>query len=186
MGRREKMKILIAFLSLAACSKALECEECIEGMGLYPDAILSLGDALNETLYTKYCHQPDDPCYIDQFINDWLPPVLTEFVAGQGETVCSNLGLCGVIRSVTCEECLNTLHALARWLESEEQIVLHVAFLQAGLCAGDEECGSRVADNYPDLMKHTAQNFIVAFADDVLCFNFCQTTPTEAPATAAI
>ena len=66
------------------------------------------------------------------------------------------------------------------------QIVLHVAFLQAGLCAGDEECGSRVADNYPDLMKHTAQNFIVAFADDVLCFNFCQTTPTQVPATAAI
>ena len=38
--------------------QALECDECIEGMGLYPDAILSMGIVLNETLYGKYCHQP--------------------------------------------------------------------------------------------------------------------------------
>ena len=116
---------------------------------------------------------------MDSFLNDWLPAVLNEFVAGQAEAVCTNLGVCGVIRDVTCEECLTTLHNLAKWLESEEQLVQHVAFLQEGGCGGDEQCGNDVAENYPDMMKHTAQNFIVAFADDVLCFNFCNFTFTD-------
>ena len=120
---KQTMKYIFAVLALAATSHAIECEECVDGMGMFPDALLGWGDALNETLYNKYCHQPDDPCFIDQFVGDWLPPVLNEFVAGQAETVCTNLGICSAgVREVSCDDCTSTLHNLAKWLESEEQV----------------------------------------------------------------
>ena len=51
-------KFISWFSNICVFYQALECDECIEGMGLYPDAILSMGNVINETLYNKYCHQP--------------------------------------------------------------------------------------------------------------------------------
>ena len=125
----------------------------------------------------------DEACFVDSFIQDWLPAVLPEFVSGQAEAVCQNLGLCSA-REVSCQECSSTVHSLAKWLESEEQVVLQVTFLQEGVCAGDAVCGGDVEENYPDMMKHTAQNFIVAVATDTLCITFCEEpTTTGAPET---
>ena len=53
-----------------------------------------------------------------------------------------------------------------------------------GSCAGDEDCGGNVADNYPDMIKHATQNFIVPHAIPVLCEEFCDAPtnpPTDAP-----
>ena len=113
-----------------------------------------------------------EACFVDAFILDWLPAILAEFVSGQADAVCQNLGICSAVREVTCAECSSTVHNLAKWLESEEQVVLQVAFLQDGVCAEDAACGGDVEDNYPDMMKHTAQNFIVAVATDTLCSTF--------------
>ena len=62
------------------------------------------------------------PCFIDDFIIDWLPAVLNEFVAGQAEAVCTNLGICSAAKEVSCHDCTKTLHNLADWLDSEEQV----------------------------------------------------------------
>ena len=56
------------------------------------------------------------------------------------------------------------------------KVILQVAFLQETVCGGEEQCGMDVADNYPDMMKHTAQNFIVAIATEQLCMSFCEAT----------
>ena len=125
-----------------------------------------------------------DACFVDAFILDWLPAVLAEFVSGQADAVCQNLGICSAVKEVSCADCSTTVHNLAKWLESEEQVVLQVAFLQEGGCAGEEQCSSDVEENYPDMIKHTSQNFIVAVATDTLCSTFCaEPTTTAAPET---
>ena len=78
------------------------------------------------------------------------------------------------------------MHELSKWLEMEDQVVQHVSFLQEGLCAGDADCLGAVADWYPDMNKHTTQNFIVPHATPVLCADLCDATaaPTDAPTAA--
>jgi len=173
-----RMKYFWALLALAATSQAIECEECVSGMGMFPDALLGLSDQLNETLHHfGNCH-PGAPCLIDDFIIDWLPAVLNEFVAGQAEAVCTNLGICSAPKEVSCHDCTKTLHNLANWLDSEEQMIEHVAFLQEGQCAGDDECAGNVEEYYSHYMRETCQNFIVAQATEQLCAPFCETPET--------
>ena len=67
------MKYICVLLALAATSQvgleqhfllnkiqiyvqAIECEECVSGMGAFPDALLAMGEELNETLHHHYCH----------------------------------------------------------------------------------------------------------------------------------
>ena len=125
----------------------------------------------------------DDPCYITDFVYEWFPAVLDQFVGGAAQDVCTTLGACSADNSTTngtattCDEGSNGLHDLSKWLESEEQVVEHVRFLQEGLCAGDGDCVDIVAENYPDMNKHATQNFIVPDAIPVLCDGFCSEEP---------
>ena len=80
----------------------------------------------------------------------------------------------------TCAECTTGLHTLSKWLESEEQVVQHVAFLQEVVCTGDGECAGAVADWYPDMIKHSTHNFLTLPVTPVLCSQFYDVT-TEAP-----
>ena len=154
------------------------CEECTQGLQAFPGAIGDLSDVMEEDLSHHYCHKPDDPCYITEFVNDWFPAVLDNFVAGQAADVCAEFGACSqaAVREVTCEECETGVHSLSKWLEREDQVVQHVAFLQEGLCAGDADCQGGVADWYPDMNKHATQNFIVPHAIPVLCADLCTET----------
>ena len=111
--------------------------------------ILQNGSKLNEKLIAG------DPCFITDFVNDWFPAVLDNFVGAAAQDVCTEFGACSAsARAVTCDECETGVHSLSKWLEREDQVVEHVAFLQEGLCAGDAECGGNVAENYPDMNKH--------------------------------
>ena len=40
-----------------------------------------------------------EACFVDAFILDWLPAVLAEFVSGQADAVCQNLGICSAVPS---------------------------------------------------------------------------------------
>eukprot|EP00091_Calanus_sinicus_P023646 TRINITY_DN809_c0_g1_i3.p1 TRINITY_DN809_c0_g1~~TRINITY_DN809_c0_g1_i3.p1 ORF type:complete len:130 (-),score=46.71 TRINITY_DN809_c0_g1_i3:131-520(-) len=117
-----------------------------------------------------------------EFVNDWFPAVLDEFVAAAAADVCTTLGACSqaAVREVTCQDCQTGVHDLSKWLEMEDQVVQHVRFLQEGVCAGDDECVGAVADWYPDMNKHTNQNFIV-HQDGVLCADQCEAPTTQGP-----
>ena len=145
-----------------------------------PAEISAMRDDLENDMSHHYCHKPDDPCYIQDFVNNWFPAVLDNFVGGAAQDVCTNLGACAggnvTLREVTCAECTTGLHALSKWLESEEQVVQHVAFLQEGVCTGCGECAGAVADWYPDMIKHATQNFLTPHATPVLCSQFCDVT----------
>ena len=80
----------------------------------------------------------------------------------------------------TCAECTTGLHTLSKWLESEEQVVQHVAFLQEVVCTGDGECAGAVADWYLDMIKHATHKFLILHATPVLCSQLCDVT-TGAP-----
>merc|ERR1712227_533181 len=138
-----------------------------------------------EDLTGHFCHQPDDPCLVPDFVNSWFPAVLENFVGAAAQDVCVNLGFCNAtiaIREITCDNCEKGIHDMSRWLESEEEVVKHIAFLQEGVCAGDGECAGAVADWYPDMIKHATQNFIVPHVTPVLCEQF--RNPTAGPTTA--
>ena len=64
---------------LTSVPKAIECQECVDGMGMFPDALLAWADVLNETLYNKYCHQPGWflSCKLLTWMMDILPNQLT-------------------------------------------------------------------------------------------------------------
>ena len=72
------------------------------------------------------------------------------------------------------------VHTLSKWLESEEQVVQHVAFLQEVVCTGDGECAGAVADWYLDMIKHATHNFRIPHATPVLCSQLCDVS-TGAP-----
>merc|ERR1712227_842377 len=124
------MKFLVAVFAVVATTQAYPgsratCEECVTGMTNLPAKLFAMRDDLENDMSHHYCHKPDDPCYIQDFVNDWFPAVLDNFVGGAAQDVCSNLG--------ACAECTTGLHALSKWLESEEQVVQHVAFLPEGV-----------------------------------------------------
>ena len=52
----EQYLILILLGKIKIYLQAIECEECVSGMGAFPDALLAMGEELNETLHHHYCH----------------------------------------------------------------------------------------------------------------------------------
>merc|ERR1712126_413118 len=188
MGDRSStMKSIIAVLALVATSQAIPqsritCEECVAAVTGFPAQIAAMSAEMEENLSQHFCHQ-DDPCLVPDFVNSWFPAVLDNFVGGAAQDVCITLERCNAtvaVREVTCKDCESGVHDLSKWIESEEEVVKHVAFLQEGVCAGDGECAGNVADNYPDMNKHACQNFIVGEAMPVICSEFCDATTTMA------
>ena len=43
----------------------------------------------------------DDPCYITDFVYEWFPAVLDQFVGGAAQDVCTTLGACSADNSTT-------------------------------------------------------------------------------------
>merc|ERR1712126_52428 len=183
------MKSIFAVLALVATSQAIPqsratCEECVSGVSSFPSEIAAMSGEMEEDLTGHFCHQPDDPCLVPDFVNSWFPAVLENFVGSAAQDVCINLGYCNAtiaIREITCDNCEKGIHDMSRWLESEEEVVKHVAFLQEGVCAGDAECSGNVADNYPDMNKHACQNFIVDKFIPSYCSQYCDATTSMAP-----
>ena len=66
-------------------SSRATCEECVAGLTNLPGDIANLSDVLETDMSHHYCHKPGDPCYIQQFVYDWFPAVLDQFVGGAAQ-----------------------------------------------------------------------------------------------------
>ena len=51
------MKSVYALLALASVSLAIECDECIQGMGMFPDSLLQYSDGIKVSSTKVFWYQ---------------------------------------------------------------------------------------------------------------------------------
>jgi hypothetical protein len=140
---------------------------------------------IHDYLVANYCPTTGDPSCPDTlawYYFGMLHAVVQHFIVDGAVHICQTMSLCDA-KKYTCEECIEGLEYVERYLEDDIMINEMVVYLEHSFCLSEwENCKQDVAEHFPAMHRMAMDKF---FIPTEICMQepVCGASPPTKPPT---
>jgi len=170
------MTSLVVLLALSSKSEArLNCEECVQEMHKLGVFAKFYGKAMTTFLEENYCPtlESEDCVHdINTHYAEWVSIIIDHFIVDGAVHMCGMMMACPAKqsyketmvqpRALTCDECVEGLDYISRWMLDDFVVDDMVVYLEANFCLPTmQNCDRAVRIHFPAMHEMAMSEFFI-------------------------